>query len=211
MPLATLRQGHPRVTAESKFRIYCVRQPLISTPADNRLSCLPMRPSELKPLHINLEGQTASPDSETRQVILRLSSTIRQHEYLRQPIAKCVPPALMNQIIFARSERQVLRLTVNNSAAASRLRFLTRELIDAVTPVTGPIRKVSLHVLPAEAVQTRQTRRVRPKVSPATANRVRQVANSLPRVDTGRSAADSGGSEDKLAAALNRLADNLSR
>lgn len=115
---------------------------------------------------------------------------------IKQVISRIVPTSAVDHLLFCRLEDERLRITVDTAAWISRLRFQERQIIDLLRHERFQLRSVTWHVAPAETPKVRKTIR---QANPATKAAAAMV----------HSTADNVG-DDRLQAALQRLAETLS-
>lgn len=127
----------------------------------------------------------------------RIHQAATENSRLKRLFSQCMPPATIEQILFARIADDTIRITTGNSVWAARIRFYSRELIKLTSRQYPSVRQVSIHVLPASktVVYERQSNRQKPSAESHVASRISQVADSI--------------EGDELSAALHRLAGNL--
>lgn len=146
----------------------------------------PNRPDRMKPLLDCVQGN--------------LGTTHEKGNALYAIVCAAIPLNLRDSIVFTRLKHRRLHLTVTSGAAANRLRFCQRALLEACAVLPNNPEHVSIRVAPAGTIKIE----ARPEIKPRYAKRPKpalgvQAAKNL------RLAADD--IEDKqLREALKRLA-----
>ncbi len=129
---------------------------------------------------------------------LSVGRSIRQRQYdadrLIALVTKNVPLELREHLVHARISDVQLKITVSSAAVATRLRFSSTLLLDAVSSAGHAVDTVTIHVMPADK---RRYVQQQPSLQPLDASP--QTAQSLERM--------AGDMEDnEMQTALMRLA-----
>ena len=158
------------------------------------------------------------------QTAEKVGSGAAENSRLLQLVSQYVPTEVVPFLCFVRLENGQLRITVENAAAATRIRFAGQQLKNAVARSEGiPVTRVSVHVKPQEKFQFEQRRTdLRPNpVSGKTIQLIESAAASIEQSASNNTAEASARQEkrehdiaeitaqdqnDPLAAALKRLA-----
>ncbi len=77
---------------------------------------------------------------------------------LQLVVSQTVPAALAERIVHARVLGDRLRVTVDSQAVATRVRFLSNDILHAINTAGYPTKTLSVHVQPMENKQFLQTR-----------------------------------------------------
>ena len=140
-----------------------------------------------------------------------VNKSAAENSRLLQQVSQYVPTEVLHCLCFVRLENEQLRLTVDNAAAATRIRFCGQQIKKGLAGIEGiAIKRVSVHVKPREEFRFQQRRTdIRPNpVSESSVKLIESAANSIQKRQQ-NTAEISGGEEtgqDPLAAALRRLA-----
>ena len=81
-------------------------------------------------------------------------------------VSQTVPASLAERIVHARALGDRLRVTVDSQAVATRVRFLSNDILRAVNTAGYPAKTLSVHVQPMENKQFLQTRSKAKPVQP---------------------------------------------
>ena len=130
-------------------------------------------------------------------VAVTTRAAMRDDRQIKQVISRIVPAKSLAHIEFCRIEGGRLRITIDSAAWISRLRFMERQIIDALRAQRMDCHTVSFHVSPAQRPVVRKTVR-HAKKTPSGVTTLESAAQAV---------ADSG--DDSLRQELLKLARNL--
>ena len=114
-------------------------------------------------------------------------------DLLHTLVTQSVPASLAERVIHARVSGDRLRVTVDNQAVATRVRFLSNDILSKINAKGYPAKTLSVHVKPMENKQFLQ---MRSKAKPA-----KPTAGAVDAVDK----LANGIEDDELESALQRL------